>query len=91
MKKSNTSPWKASTLPPRRRVSVSYTHLDVYKRQVEQRAVVGFYFLKVKKADKIYSRMAEQYVKSFKNQEHFYKWVEEFKNVRNSVTDEHRS
>lgn len=58
---------------------------------VEQRSVIRFLLSEGEKPSNIYSRMTKQYGESCMNRGNFYKWVDQFKNGRTSVTDEQRS
>lgn len=58
---------------------------------VEQRSVIRFLLAEGEKPANIYSRMTKVYGESCMNRGNFYKWIEQFKNGRTSVTDEHRS
>ncbi|XP_075232297.1 protein GVQW3-like [Lycorma delicatula] len=57
---------------------------------VEQRSVIHYLLSEGKKPAKIISRMILQYGESCMNRGNLYKWVEQFKNGRISVTDEQR-
>lgn len=57
---------------------------------VEQRSVIRFLLSEGEKPAKIFSRMTLQYGESCMNRGNFYKWVEQFKNGRTSLTDEQR-
>lgn len=57
---------------------------------VEQRSVIRFLLAEGEKPVNIYSRMTKVYGEHCLNRANFYKWVEQFKNGRDSVTDEHR-
>lgn len=58
---------------------------------VDQRSVIRFLLAEGEKPVNIYSWMTEVYGENCMNCAHFYKWIEQFENDRDSVIDEHRS
>ena len=58
---------------------------------IEQRAVIRFLAAEGVKTSFIHSRMKEQYGESCMSQTSCYRWVDEFKNGREDITDKPRS
>jgi len=57
----------------------------------EQRSVISFLWSEGMKPSEMYRRMKVQYGDSCLSQGRVYEWVERFQNVRQNVSDEHRS
>ena len=58
---------------------------------LEQRVAIRFLLTESVKSCEILSRMQRQYAPSCMHRANFYKWVQAFKDGRESITDDHRS